>query len=53
VNLLETAKLLRINTDEVRKTLNAEQDAKKARVKGVPGEAGMTERGRSLKPTAA
>jgi ParB/RepB/Spo0J family partition protein len=51
--LLETAKLLRINTDEVRKTLKAEQAAKKVRVKGVPGGAGKPERGRSLKPTTA
>jgi ParB/RepB/Spo0J family partition protein len=53
VKLLETAKLLRINTDEVRKTLKAEQAAKKGRVKGVPEGAGKPERGRSSKPTAA
>jgi hypothetical protein len=53
VKLLETAKLLRINTDEVRKTLKAEQAAKKIRGKGVPEAAKKHERGQSSKPTAA
>jgi ParB/RepB/Spo0J family partition protein len=52
VKLLETAKLLRINADEVRKTLKAEQAAKNARVKGVPAAAKKHD-GRSSKTTTS
>ena len=52
--LLETAKRLNINTDEVRKVLKAEQAAKKqSRGKGAQTTASLTERGKSTQRSAA
>ena len=52
--LLETAKRLKINTDEVRKTLKAEQAAKKqSRGKGAQTTALPGDRGKSAQRAAA
>jgi hypothetical protein len=54
LKLLETAKRLRINTDEVRKTLKGEQAAKKqTRGKGAAATASPDDRGKSSHRTAA